>query len=288
MRQVRHILTLACLAVSTQMLVGCPVPLPSGGYEETSRANIPAARPDWIVEGTTTRADVILRLGSPDEEARDSSWIGYLSSRHEGGVVFVVPVLGGFGTPLAVESYNERRLVLWLDKRNTVSKVLFEVTPCSRQSVERIKSGPCTGFADIEKVADAPSIQQPKVATDVIATFADTIWQVPFFDFLTDSRPPDFAAYRGPVLLLKDKLRASGKAIGGDARGELEIEFRYVTHLWRHTLGRSVTLVITANGVQHGFTVVQQSIVGGVMDKEKTEKFIKTVEKLTDRTALSR
>lgn len=285
----RRMLAAAFVAVGVQLLLGCPVPLPPMGYEESSRRNVPATRPDWIVEGTTSRADVLLRLGSPDGEAVDGSWMGYLSSKHEGGVAFVL-IVGAGGGAVTVEGYVERRLVVWFDERGIVLKALFEEAQCPRAGLfvgEGIKSGPCMGFADLRGESSSSPPHRPPVSADVIATFADTIWVVPFFDLLTGSRPRDFAAYRGSVIVMADRLQASGKAIGGDARGELEIEFRYVTDIWRHTLGRVVTLVVVADRVEHGFSVVQPGVLG-LADVEKTDQLIKTVEARLNRPARPR
>jgi outer membrane protein assembly factor BamE (lipoprotein component of BamABCDE complex) len=282
-------LAVALVAVAIQLLVGCPVPLPPMGYEESSRGNVPAARPAWIVEGTTSRADVLLRLGSPDGEAVDGSWMGYLSSKHEGGVAFVL-IVGTGGGAVSVEGYTERRLVLWFDERGIVLKALFEEAQCPRAGLfvgGSIKSGPCMGFADVGGESSSSPARPPPGAADVIATFADTIWAVPYFDLLTGTRPRDYAAYRGPVIVMADRLRASGKAIGGDARSELEIEFRYVTDIGRHALGRAVTLVVVADRVEHGFTVVQPGALG-LIDAEKTDQLIKIIEARLNRTARPR
>jgi hypothetical protein len=282
-------LAAAFVAAAIQLLVGCPVPLPPLGYEASSRENVPAARPDWIVEGTTSRADVLLRLGSPDGEAADGRWMGYLSSKHVGGVAFVL-IVGAGGGAVSVEAYVERRLVLWFDERGIVLKALFEEARCPRTGLyvgEGIKSGPCMGFADVGGESGSTPARRAPIAADVIATFADTIWAVPFFDPLTGTQPRDYAAYRGSVFVMADRLQASGRAIGGDARGELEIEFRYVTDIWRYTLGRTVTLVVVADGVEHGFMVVQPGALG-LIDVEKTDQLVKTIEARLNRTARPR
>jgi hypothetical protein len=77
------------------------------------------------------------------------------------------------------------------------------------------------------------------------------------------------------------------KRFVSDARGELEIEFRYVTDIGRHALGGAVTLVVVADRVEHGFTVVQPGALG-LIDAEKTDQLIKIIEARLNRTARPR
>jgi hypothetical protein len=145
------------------------------------------------------------------------------------------------------------------------------------------------GFADIGGESGSSPARRPPDAADVIATFADTIWSVPFYDSITGGRPRprDHATYRGTVFVMADRLRALGKATGGDARGELEIEFRYVTDIQRYTFLRIVNLVVVADGVEYGFVAIRPGTLG-LIDIEKTDQLIKIVEARLNRTARSR
>jgi len=108
-RALRSLVVVVAVAASA-LLAGCPVPIPQLGCEANSRGNVPGERPDRLADGRTSREDLLLWLGTPDAEARDGSWIGFLSSRHQGGVAFIVP--RGGGGYAAASSYTGRRLVV--------------------------------------------------------------------------------------------------------------------------------------------------------------------------------
>jgi outer membrane protein assembly factor BamE (lipoprotein component of BamABCDE complex) len=136
------------------LIAGCPAPLFTRGYEPASRGNVPAGQPEWIVPGTTSREEILLRLGTPDRQAPDGRWFGYVSSRHEGGIAFVIP--GGQGGVISAETYTERRLVVWLDEHGIVTKTQFTQKECPRLGFNfDVISEHCLGFADLEEPAAA-------------------------------------------------------------------------------------------------------------------------------------
>ncbi len=64
---------------SVLVLSGCPVPIPPLGYLGESRTNLPDRVPGFIVEGKTTRGDVLLGLGEVNSEYRHSGRILLMS-----------------------------------------------------------------------------------------------------------------------------------------------------------------------------------------------------------------
>lgn len=123
---------LGCLVVAVAFcLTGClPIPIPPLGYPSESRTNLPDRVPEFIVKGKTTREEVLLALGAPDSYAVDGRWMTYSSSRHGGGVAFVVG--GGYtaGVVGAVNSYEKRLLVVRFDAHSIVSDVALEERTC--------------------------------------------------------------------------------------------------------------------------------------------------------------
>jgi hypothetical protein len=283
----------AIVAMSV-LLAGCPVPLPPLGYDSTSRSNVPGERPDWIVDGRTSREDVLLRLGTPDVEARDGSWIGYLSSRHEGGVAFVV-IVGGGGGGVAVSSYTERRLVVWLDANGIVSKTEFTQKECPHTAGFAIMAGaaetePCLNFADIEGGATKLAGTAAPDAGTLVGSFDDVAWLSPFSDPSTGNNMPTNRqfAFRGPVIVTTTALVASGNQIGWGQSGHLRIEFGEVADIARSTSGRLVALVVTTTaGVEYQFTAVHPGILG-MIDLESTDRLIKLIEDTLQRPARAR
>ena len=57
---------------------GCVVlPLPANSFAAGSRSNVRAEDTEWLVSGRTSREDVLLRLGEPDEASSDDSRLIY-------------------------------------------------------------------------------------------------------------------------------------------------------------------------------------------------------------------
>ena len=91
------------LVASAALLSGCPVPLPPT-YDSASRQNVGEHIPDFIVNGETTRDDVLLRLGEPDGRGPGDRWFAYGSQYSKGGVLFVMAAGGGAGLPESSQS----------------------------------------------------------------------------------------------------------------------------------------------------------------------------------------
>lgn len=112
------------------VLAGCPVPIPPLGYIG-AHGNIPDRPTDLIVKGKTTRADVLLLLGSPDSQSADGRRFEYHSELHQGGVIFVIAAAGQAGG-LGPEAFRERRLIVGFDANGVVDAVEFEDKSCTR------------------------------------------------------------------------------------------------------------------------------------------------------------
>lgn len=136
---------------SVVVLSGCPLPVPPLGYPAQSRDNLPDRVPGFVVNGTTTREDVLLGLGTPDVQSPDGRWFAYRSERHAGGVVFLVAAgysAGGFG----VIGYEERLLIVRFDSRSIVTDAKMESRVCPRGVAVGAGSGgetsPCLKLPD--------------------------------------------------------------------------------------------------------------------------------------------
>ena len=76
-------------------LGGClPVPVLPFGDRDGSRQNITDQVPDFIAVGKTTRADVLLTLGEPDQKTDNDERFQYVRASEDGGVGFM---FGGAG-----------------------------------------------------------------------------------------------------------------------------------------------------------------------------------------------
>ena len=76
-------------------LTGClPVPVLPFGDRDGSRQNITDQVPGFIAVGKTTRAEVLLTLGEPDQKTDNDDRFQYVRASEEGGVGFM---FGGAG-----------------------------------------------------------------------------------------------------------------------------------------------------------------------------------------------
>ena len=155
------------------LLAACVMtPVPPLGYGET-RGNLHATTA-LLVEGRTTREEVLLRLGSPDVAATDDSRFGYASRQHQGGVaVWGVGALAYLPLGGAVE-FAEQRLVVDFDAQGVVNRVHFDEVRCAKAVGLFAPGGSCLGF---ENLGLSPAVEagRPVAPEPTIATFADAI-----------------------------------------------------------------------------------------------------------------
>lgn len=138
---------LRCALIVTLVVAtaGCPVPFKSG-YSDTSRQNLSADSARQLAIGVSTRQDVLIRLGEPDESAPDESWFIYGSTYGQGGIVFVL-FAGGSAAGAGWEKMEYRRLLVTFDEKGLLTKAEFG----SKECLEGIiaidqgggRSGPC-------------------------------------------------------------------------------------------------------------------------------------------------
>lgn len=193
----------------TFVLAGCPVPIPPLGYIGV-HGNIPDRPSELIVKGKTTRADVLLLLGSPDSQSPDGRRFEYHSELHQGGVMFVIAAGGSGAAALGPEAFLERRLIVGFGARGVVDSVELEDKSCTRAAIA-IGSGaggrsdPCLpvseGSAIVLQQGPAEEYYVPQ-STDV--TFEGAGWR----PACRASGAMNF--YVGRVILTEDALIISG------------------------------------------------------------------------------
>ena len=114
--------TSACrilVALTAMTLAACPAPFFRGDYPD-SRQNIGDQVPDFIATGKTTRADVLLALGEPDDVSENAVQFTYTRRTGEGGVLFIVGGGGHVGA-FGFEAITFRRLVILFDEAGVVT-----------------------------------------------------------------------------------------------------------------------------------------------------------------------
>lgn len=83
--QMRAIL-FVCVIIATLSLAGCLI-VPADHYKGYSRENVSEEPSAGIVPGTTTREEVLMRLGEPDRASEDESEFWYMASKVKGGII---------------------------------------------------------------------------------------------------------------------------------------------------------------------------------------------------------
>lgn len=138
------------MASATALALAACVPVPLIPRElHGSRQDLGERRPDFIVEGVTTREDILWRLGEPDGRGLYDRWFAYGSRRSEGGLLLVLPYGSGLGA--GGESIRYRRLVVYFDRRGVVDSISFTDQACPAYmaggSTAMWESAPCINVA---------------------------------------------------------------------------------------------------------------------------------------------
>ncbi len=174
----------AVAAASVGILTSACIPIPLvSGYDGGSRHNVPARVPDFVTQGETTRADVVLALGEPDRYAEDGSWLMYGSGYSQGGLALVAVgaapgAVGALG--VAQEKMRYRLLVFRFDASGVVSSTELTEKYCPEWSMVATpgpESAPIPCFdlsGDDFAVSDLAAVAAPRER--VIGTYPHVIW----------------------------------------------------------------------------------------------------------------
>ena len=114
-----------------------PYPIPPLGYTSNSRHNVSGAVPAFIVQGQTSREEVLYKLGEPDDVMGADQTFVYVSARARGGVGIM---LFGFGNNLPDSKAQRmlfRRLTVEFDTAGHVTSAASETKTCSIVSASR-------------------------------------------------------------------------------------------------------------------------------------------------------
>lgn len=119
------------LAHAAALALGaCGPTLIPAGYMAASRQNIGEGMPSFVVEGKTTRDEVLMRMGEPDERGHFDRWFAYESRRSMGGVAIAVNV-----PPVGVGSYTMRyrHIIFNFSDEGVVESAAFAQRECVEQ-----------------------------------------------------------------------------------------------------------------------------------------------------------
>ena len=134
LRAVPRLLSIAALSTILSACIAVPIPVhQSAGAIPSYRSNIDEERTSKIVEGVTTRREVLLELGQPDGRAVDDHWFTYQSIARRGGTHWAIAIMtqnkGG------IESIDDwdtaRRVTIRFDDHGVVANIAVEQKNCT-------------------------------------------------------------------------------------------------------------------------------------------------------------
>ena len=150
----------AALAITLALTACVPIPLLSHTVTG-SRENLGDSMPGAIVEGKSTREDVLLALGEPDRRGIDDRWFTYESASSLGGVQ-VVLVPPGYAEPAALATREEVRyrvVVVRFDPQGVVTAAHFAEHVCRQWRPGFEEAHPCVDLAaGVEPIARGSSL----------------------------------------------------------------------------------------------------------------------------------
>lgn len=117
------------ILITALLITGCPVPIPAG-YPASSRENLDTQVLGQLVAGVSTREDVLLLLGEPDNNSPNDTWLVYGSVYGKGGVLFVLCGAGGGCAGGGNEKMEYQRLLITFDEGGVMSRVEFASQDC--------------------------------------------------------------------------------------------------------------------------------------------------------------
>jgi len=125
-----------CAALSGCMAI--PYPIPPLGYTQDSRHNLSDAVPAFIVQGQTSREEVLYKLGEPDDAFNADQTFVYISSNARGGGgILVIPMIGNSFPDFKKQRMLHRRLIVEFDTSGHVTSATSATKTCSIRSRSR-------------------------------------------------------------------------------------------------------------------------------------------------------
>jgi hypothetical protein len=166
---------IAAALTTTVALVACvPMPVPSHSVMG-SRENLGVSMPGAIVEGKSTREDVLLALGEPDRRGIDDRWFTYESAHSLGGVAIVL-VPPGYAEPAVLatrEAMRYRVVVVRFDLQGVVTSARFAEHVCREWMPGSKEPYRCVDLAGLEPIsygqATLPSVAGETLRESFIA-----------------------------------------------------------------------------------------------------------------------
>jgi outer membrane protein assembly factor BamE (lipoprotein component of BamABCDE complex) len=224
--ELQRALRLFAIVALGASLSGClPIPVPrTSGANSAYRTEINDRVPESLVQGSTTRRQVLLELGEPDGRGSDDEWFTYQSVSRRGGLrwaVFIDAVFAGGVTTL--DSWDTaRRLTIRFDEQGIVSSV----------SLERKN---CTDKTDFLQGFDCPSASGDDLAKadmkrrdeQLIASSGAVLGRYKYFPFAIRRGSSPKCSYEGHLT----ELVANGK------RGQVTLIVTQRRLLWQRNWG---------------------------------------------------
>lgn len=165
---IRTCTILATAVAFTTLLTGCPIPIPAG-YTEQSRETLGDDVAGKLEAGISTREDVLLLLGEPDDVGPGETWLTYDSVYGQAGVLFIFCAASTCGG-MEVQKMEHKRLLIIFDRQGLLTSASFINKDCWTVNGENNPAGlpPCLEMDPrAEQLAKPIEHIQPLVTRDL-------------------------------------------------------------------------------------------------------------------------
>jgi hypothetical protein len=179
-----RLITLLAIGMLLGNLSGCiilPIPVArTSGAIPTYRSNIGDQAPATLVQGSTTRRQVLLELGEPDGRGADDRWFTYESVSRRGGLhwAYVVGAETGRGAIGSIDDWDTaRRLTIRFDDRGVIAGVSLDQKNCTNSFLDSADCPSASG-------EDLAKVDEEQRGVQLIAASGDVLGRYRSFELL--------------------------------------------------------------------------------------------------------
>jgi outer membrane protein assembly factor BamE (lipoprotein component of BamABCDE complex) len=170
-------------------LSGCiilPIPVARRSGDITNyRSNIGAQSPTPLVQGSTTRRQVLFDLGEPDGRGTGDQWFTYQSVSRRGGLhwAFIAGSEGGGGGIGSIDNWDTaRRLTIRFDERGTVVSFAVDQKNCTNSFMDSADCPSASG-------KDIAQAEEDRRGEQLISSSGELLGRYDYFQMRRESEP---------------------------------------------------------------------------------------------------
>lgn len=257
------------------ILASCII-LPIPPHEDSNtRQNVGAQTRESIMAGKTTRTDVLLLLGEPDETSESHLRFTYTRTASEGGMLFAMVGNSG-GIVLGGERVTYRYLVIRFDDAGVVSEARTESASCY------LKSGvprPCLARIDDDFLQTASlAAGDSGGKTDILFT-GTAYWHrgTRGYDWFSQTSSKEPTPW-GKLVLSRESLFFFASNADRNSKPLRKIAYEDIKDLYVDTfLTFKRVVIVQKNGTSDSFDITGKDSSFDAEATERAEKLMKSL-----------